>query len=153
MSEADGKQHFLSAAWLDSYTSLKTEAACSSETWRISTRLYHIAEADGNLYSHLCKNLKSKSRYERRSVGQSVMVTRPRWGATPAFCYRQTVALSDERTGRPHWTLSWSAWNSLATTLNLSLREREREREKVRHYIGGGGKKLYFPSSARSSFW
>jgi hypothetical protein len=50
--------------------------------------------------------VKSKSHYDRRSVGQSVLVSSPIWGPTPDFCYSQTFAvlsmwddLSDERTG------------------------------------------------------
>jgi hypothetical protein len=49
---------------------------------------------------------KSRSRlhYERRSVGQSILVSRPIWGPRPDFCYCQTIvsmfmggALFDER--------------------------------------------------------
>jgi hypothetical protein len=36
---------------------------------------------------------KSKSRYERRSVGQSVLVSGPMWGPRPDFCYCQTVTV------------------------------------------------------------
>jgi hypothetical protein len=49
---------------------------------------------------------KSKSRYDRRSVSQSVLVSSPIWGPRSDFCYCQTTAvlsmwgaLSDERTG------------------------------------------------------
>jgi hypothetical protein len=48
---------------------------------------------------------KSKSRCDRRAVGQSVLATSPIWGPRPDFCYRQTLAgmsmwgaLYDERT-------------------------------------------------------
>jgi hypothetical protein len=50
--------------------------------------------------------IKSKSRYDLRSVGQSVLVSSPIWGPKIRFFYCQTVAglltwsaLSDERTG------------------------------------------------------
>jgi hypothetical protein len=49
---------------------------------------------------------KSKSHYDRRSVGHSVLVSNPIWGPRLNFCYCQTVAvlslwgaLSEERTG------------------------------------------------------
>jgi hypothetical protein len=60
------------------------------------------------LYSHsldsVCPKSKSKLCYDRRSVGQSVFVSTPIWGARLDFYYYQTVAgllmwgvLSDER--------------------------------------------------------
>jgi hypothetical protein len=49
---------------------------------------------------------KSKLRYQRRTVGQSFLVSNPFWGTRPDICYCQTVpgflmwgALSDEKTG------------------------------------------------------
>jgi hypothetical protein len=49
---------------------------------------------------------KSESRYDRRSVGQSVLVSSPICGPKPGFCYCHTVVvlsmwgtLSDERMG------------------------------------------------------
>jgi hypothetical protein len=56
---------------------------------------------------------KSKSHYDRQSVGQSVLVSSPIWGPRPDFCYCQTFAvlsmwgaLSDKRTGPHHWKFS-----------------------------------------------
>jgi hypothetical protein len=50
--------------------------------------------------------IKSKSHYDRRSVGQSVLVSSPIWDRRPDFLYCQTAAvlsmwgtLSEERTG------------------------------------------------------
>jgi hypothetical protein len=52
------------------------------------------------------RHSKSKSYYDRRSVGQSVLVSSPIWGPRPEFCYCQTFAgllmwdvFSDERAG------------------------------------------------------
>jgi hypothetical protein len=51
---------------------------------------------------------KSKVCNDRRSVGQSILVSSPILGPRPEFCYCQTIAgllmwsaLSDERTGQP----------------------------------------------------
>jgi hypothetical protein len=59
----------------------------------------------GWLLSHTWQ-FKSKSHYDRRSVGQSVLVSSPIWGPWLDFCYCQTFAvlslrgaISDERTG------------------------------------------------------
>jgi hypothetical protein len=60
-----------------------------------------------------CPKSKSKSKlcYDRRSVGQSVLVSNTHLGLTTRFCYCQAVAgllmwgaLSDERTGLPFAT-------------------------------------------------
>jgi hypothetical protein len=42
---------------------------------------------------------KSKSRYDRQSVCQSVLVSSPIWGPTPDFCHSQTVAVFSMRGG------------------------------------------------------
>jgi hypothetical protein len=54
----------------------------------------------------LGNGLKSKSRYDRRSVGEHILVSNNHMGPTSEFCYCQTVggllswsALSDERMG------------------------------------------------------
>jgi hypothetical protein len=54
---------------------------------------------------HVNFNLKSKSHYDRWSVGQSVLVSSPIWGRRPDFCYCQRTSVlsiwgahSDERT-------------------------------------------------------
>jgi hypothetical protein len=61
-------------------------------------------------------NFRSKSHYDRRSVGQSVLGSSPISGPRPDFCYCQTFAvsstwdaLSDERTGLSFVTVIFSS--------------------------------------------
>jgi hypothetical protein len=62
-------------------------------------------ETNNHIFLSLA-GIKSKSRYHRRSVGQSVLISSPIWAPRPDFCYCQTFAvlrmwgdLSNERTG------------------------------------------------------
>jgi hypothetical protein len=79
-------------------------------------------------YSELTQSKsKSKPRYDRPSVGQSVSVSSPIWGPRPNFCYCQTVevllmldALSHERKGLSFTAVKISSTNHLYLQFYMS---------------------------------
>jgi hypothetical protein len=75
---------------------------CKSQT---GVHLEKFPMVRRTLFCRLNFNSESKSHYDRRSAGQTVLVSSQIWGPRPDFCYYQTVAvlsmwgaLSDERT-------------------------------------------------------
>jgi hypothetical protein len=70
----------------------------------------HSITADSRL------SCKSKSRYNRRSVGQSVLLSDSFWGPRPEFCYCQTGSLSVGRSN--------SCWSSPAQSVLASVSSR-----------------------------
>jgi hypothetical protein len=90
--------------------SLANHILCSAVDCRPSHKLTEsstqLRVLDSTVLSRLTKFSKSKSRYDRRSVGQSVLVSRPIWVSWSDinFCLTVTVlsmsgAPSDKRSG------------------------------------------------------
>jgi hypothetical protein len=74
---------------------------CSQRTWMYFTfsvcesfvclQEWHIDHFPSRYFNNL--KTKSKPRYDRRSVGLSVLVSSPIWGIRQDLCYRQTFAV------------------------------------------------------------
>jgi hypothetical protein len=85
-------------------TPVKCEAPSKPRTRYLAYEFWPLAPKNFNNISE--STVKSKSHYDLRSVGQSVLVSSPIWRPRPDFCYCQKFAdllmggaLSDERMG------------------------------------------------------